>query len=70
MKRVFLLRLKSSFCSQDIKILVKTTCNTHVPQIPGKVKAINETMKLGQVTEYNMRNIFLKKSNLSISQDK
>ena len=35
-------------------------CNTHIAKISRSIG--NQTMKCGQLIEYNMRNIFLKKS--------
>ena len=38
-----------------------SNCNVHIFQYLKKYKS-NQTMKFGQLIEYNMKNIFLKKS--------
>ena len=53
----FLFHLKSSFCSQDIYIFVLTFCSCREN---GLIRNIdNQTMKVGQLIEYNKNIIFL-----------
>ena len=45
--------------SYDVTVWLTNNCNTHMPTI-SRSKG-NQTMKFGQLIEYNMRNIFLQK---------
>ena len=51
---------KVNFKFKDIRAWLRNTCNTHIANISrGKG---NQAMKFGQLIEFNMRNIFLKKT--------
>ena len=51
---------KVNFKIHDVTPRLTNSCNTHMVQYLKKKG--NQTMKFGQLLEYNMRNIFLKKS--------
>ena len=51
---------KVNFKIYDVTAWLTNSCNTHIAQYVEKQK--NQTMKFGQLIEYNMRNNFLEKS--------
>ena len=56
---------KVNLKSYDVTVLLTNICNTHIAQylLPNIWRSKgNQTMKFGQLTEYNMRNISLEKS--------
>ena len=51
---------KVNFKFWDITVWLRNNCNTHITQY--REKQSKRTIKFGQLTEYNMINIFLEKS--------
>ena len=60
MQRKGLIRKISKFQIYDVTTWLTNNFNAHIDQYLRSKD--NQTMKFGQLVEYNMRNIFLKKS--------
>ena len=56
-----------NFKIYDVIGLTTNNYNPHIVQYSGT--KVNKTMKFGQLIEYNMRNIFLKKSSIKCDGD-